>query len=499
MQIQACPLIVALLAFLSYLPATTTATSRVASARSAGGVPILHVPPKEAANKKISRLPLRQQPNTVNIRPRVAAAQQGVPTVQITVDKSRVPVNETVVFTLTPGSVVSDARYVVTIDFDDGSPRSVTRQTEIVHQYGAPGIYTVTVSVKSAGSSPNPGPDPRVPRVSLFAAPTTVEAGRPVTFTARLSFSYPDIKYRFVFGDGIQTDWQDKPETTHAYLTANRYQAYVDIGGSTKGAVKQMGGSTRQPIQVTQPPVGAVDLIAEPSPVEAGRSVNFTARIASRDPNTRYRFFFGDSSPSSGWQNSPQTTHTYPVAGIYPAYVQIGLYDNGPISMRAASSPRPISVTPLLQPGGPSPAPSVAAPSPAPGTPSPTPSRSASSPSPGDTTSPTPDNTSSSPVSGTTDSNRGFPFGPVDKDNWWKWLLIALIVLVVGYQAAKMILAPRLTVRSYMDSGVSALEQEKEPLELNFQLLLSPNVSEGSYFIESPETDFIRSERRSNG
>lgn len=499
MQIQACPLIVALLAFLSYLPATTTATSRVASARSAGGVPILHVPRKEAANKKISRLPLRQQPNTVNIRPRVAAAQQGVPTVQITVDKSRVPVNETVVFTLTPGSVVSDARYVVTIDFGDGS-RSVTRQTEIVHQYGAPGYYTVTVSAKPSnvppgGTDPNPK---KVPRVSLSATPTTVEAERPVTFTARLSFSYPDIKYRFVFGDGIQTDWQDKPETTHAYLTANRYQAYVDIGGSTGGAVKQMGGSTRQPIQVTQPPVGAVDLIADPTPVEAGRSVNFTARIASRDPNTRYQFFFGDGSPSSGWQNSPQTTHTYPVAGIYPAYVQIGLYDNGRISMRAASSPRPISVTPLLQPGGPSPAPSVAAPSPAPRTPSPTPSRPASSPSPGDTTSPTPGNTTSS-TSGTTDSNRNFPFGPVDKDNWWKWLLIALIVLVVGYQAAKLILAPRVTVRSYMDSGVSALEQDKEPLELNFQLLLSPNVSEGSYFIESPETDFIRSERRSNG
>jgi PKD repeat protein len=490
MQIQACPLMVALLAFLSYLPAAATATNRFASARSAGGVPIFHVPPKEAATKKFSRLPLGQQPNTVNIRPRGGGAQQGVPSVQITVDKSRVPVNETVVFTLTPASVVSDARNVVTIDFGDGS-RSAAHQTEIIHQYGAPGIYTVTVSVKSPGPGPNPGPDPKVPHVSLTATPTTVEAEHPVTLTAQLSFSYPNIKYRFAFGDGIQTDWQDKPETTHAYHTANRYQAYVDIGASTKGAVKQLGGSVRQPIQVTQPPIGAVDLIAEPSPVEAGRSVNFTARIASRDPNIRYQFFFGDGSPSTGWQDSARTTHKYPVSGVYPAYVQIGLYDNGRISLRASSSQRPINVTPLL---GPSPAPPVAAPSPARGRPSPTPGRATSSPSPGDTTSPTP----SSPTSGTTDSGRSFPFGPVDKDNWWKWLLIALIVLVVGYQAAKLILAPRLTVRSYVDSGVSALEQDKEPLELNFQLLLSPNVSAGSYFIESPETDFIRSERRSH-
>jgi PKD repeat protein len=494
MQIQACPLIVALLALLSYLPATTTATNRVALARSAGIVPISSVVPKEAATRKVAKQPpLRQQPNTVNIRPRVAAVQSGVPTVQITVDKSRVPVNETVVFTLAPASVVSDARNVVTIDFGDGS-QSVTRQTEIVHPYGAPGIYTVTVSVKSSG--PNPGPDPRVPRVSLTATPATVAAERPVNFIARLSFSYPNIKYRFFFGDKSQTDWQDVPQTTHEYLSAGTYPAYVDIGVLNSGRVEQKGGSTRQPIQVTQPPVGAVDLIADPTPVEAGRSVKFTARIASRDPNTRYRFFFGDGSPPSGWQDSPQTTHTYPVAGIYPAYVQIGLYDNGRISMRATSSPRPISVTPLSQPGGPSPAPPVAAPSRV--TPSPT-LRPASSPSPGDTTSPTPDNTSSSPTSGTTGSNRGFPFGPVDKDNWWKWLLIALIALVVAYQASKLILAPRLTVRSYIDPGVSALEQEREPLELNFQLVLSPNVSEGSYFIESPETDFIRSERRSNG
>jgi PKD repeat protein len=494
MQIQACPLIVALLALLSYLPATTTATNRVALARSAGIVPISSVVPKEAATRKVAKQPpLRQQPNTVNIRPRVAAVQSGVPTVQITVDKSRVPVNETVVFTLAPASVVSDARNVVTIDFGDGS-RSVTSQTEIGHPYGAPGIYTVTVSVKSSGSSPNPGPDPRVPRVSLTATPTTVAAERPVTFTARLSSSYPNIKYRFFFGDKSQTNWQDVPQTTHEYLSAGTYPAYVDIGVLNSGRVEQKGGSTRQPIQVTQPPVGAVDLIADPTPVEAGRSVNFTARIASRDPNIRYQFFFGDGSPSSGWQNSPQTTHTYPVAGIYPAYVQIGLYDNGRISMRAASGPRSINVTPLRQPGGPSPAPSVAAPSPASGKPTPTPGVTPS-PSPGGTSSPGGGGTTTSPDAGSPSSNA--PLGSTN--NWWWWLLLLALALIATYQAVKMYLASQLTFRPVVDTGVTHLEHGAEPLGINFEMVLSPNVSEGQYELETDETRFIRSERSSNG
>jgi PKD repeat protein len=484
MQIQACPLIVSLLAVLSYLPAATTATNRFASTRSAGGVPIFHVPPKEAATKKISRFPPRQQPNTVNIRPRVAAAQQGVPSVQITVDKSRVPVNETVVFTLAPASVVSDARNVVTIDFGDGS-RSVTRQTEIVHQYGAPGIYTVKVLVKPPGPGPNPTPDPRVPRVSLTATPTTVEAERPVNFIARLSFPYPNIKYRFSFGDKSQTDWQDDPQTTHEYLSAGTYPAYVDIGVSSKGTVRQMGGSTRQPIQVTQPPIGAVDLVADPTEVAAGGIVTFTALVPSKDPNLTFRFFFGDGSPPSLWQANRQTTHKYLLAGRYPAYVEVGRNGKGP--SLANSVVRQVSVTSNVV--TPTPTPQRVTPSPVV---TPTRSPGPSSPSPGGTSSPG--------AGGITNSPDGGPIGPLGStNNWWWWLLLLALALIAAYQAVKMYLASQLTFRPVVDTGVTHFEHGAEPLGINFEMVLSPNVSEGQYGLETDETRFIRSERSSNG
>ena len=221
MRIPACPLIVTLFAVALYLPTA-----------------------------------IGQQPGAVNIRPRVATSQPGVPDVRATVDKHRVPLGKEVTFTLSPASVVMNSRYAVTIYFGDGTQQR-TRQTQIVHCYCASGNYTYSVLVKSSGPpptpTPTPSPSPLVPGVKLAAQPTSVTTTQTVNFAAQLSHSYPNIKYRFEFGDGSQTGWQERPQATHTYRSPDTYYTYVDIGAANYGSVKQVGGSERKPIQVTTP------------------------------------------------------------------------------------------------------------------------------------------------------------------------------------------------------------------------------------------------------
>jgi hypothetical protein len=161
--------------------------------------------------------------------------------------------------------------------------------------------------------------------VKLSASPTSVEINRPVSFSAQLSRRYQNLKYRFVFGDGSDTGWQDDARATHSYRTANTFKAYVDIGVVSNGSIKQAGGSARQSINVAGPPrpvtVG-VKLSASPASVESAKPVTLTARVSARSPNTKYRFDFGDRS-ATGWQANPSATHRYRAAGKYSARVEL--------------------------------------------------------------------------------------------------------------------------------------------------------------------------------
>ena len=167
-----------------------------------------------------------------------------------------------------------------------------------------------------------------------------------MTFTAQLSRSYPNIRYRFVFDDQNKTEWQKQPVTTHSYKFANRYLAYVDIGSMSSGVVKPLGGSIRQPIEVVSPPQPrvSVTLSGRPIPVEEKRPVTFVAGAGSSEPNIRYRFDFGDGSRARPWQASPRTTHTYSTAGNYPARVEIRVTRSGSGVQTAGSNPLLVGV-----------------------------------------------------------------------------------------------------------------------------------------------------------
>jgi PKD repeat protein len=429
-------------------------------------------------------------------------------------------------------------------------------------------VWSERESGGSQGRSPSTAALP-IPRVSLSITPTPAVAGTPVTFSAQIAYAYPDLKYRFAFGDKSQTDWQDKPEATHAYPATGSYLAYVDIGVTSNGVVRQMGGSVRQQIQVTLPPLGAVDLSANPTAVEVGKPVTFEAKVGSKDPNMKYRFIFGDNSPSSGWQDSPQATHAYASANTYQAYVDVGIINNGFVKRAGGSAgqsirvmrPLPVTVNLTANPstiemgqsvlfnahverptgaaasaaapvfrdadikyrfvfGDGSPA-SVWQDSPqathrysnagnyqayvevALGNASGAVVRSTKQVSVAPLSGTNGASVSQSPggptlrgsgITSSTDLNRNLS-SPLE---WWRLLILALLALLIGYQAYRLLLRPRPTFRSYPDAGVSEVNTGTQELQIDSQVVLRPDLSEARYLVYTDELNIVRSLRRKN-
>lgn len=289
----------------------------------------------------ISYLPTAsgQQPATVDVRPRVTTSTPGLPTVNVTVDRQRVPLGDLVTFTLSPASVVLNPQYIVTLDFGDRD-KTRDRKAVIAHLYRAPGNYRYSVSVSSVI-----GPfKPKVLQVKLSATPLSATIRQTVNFRAELSENYPSIKYRFVFADGWQTAWQDAPQTTHEYISPKTYLAYVDIGTAGAGrSIERIGGSVRLAIQIlpSGAPLREVTLSAKPSRTEERRLVSFTASLTGNATDPRYRFVFGDKSQATGWQTSSLMGHRYLAAGDYAARVEVRVLNN-------PSAPQVVSSVPIL-------------------------------------------------------------------------------------------------------------------------------------------------------
>jgi len=148
-----------------------------------------------------------QTGQTVSVRPRLTASQPGMPEVKVTVDRNRVPLGDEVTFTLSPAHVVAD--YKVTLFFGDNG-KSVMTEPRKTHLYTKPGNFTYSILVEPSSQQPKPKPTPalEIPNVKLAVTPASAEINQPMSLAAQLSHPYPNIRYRFVFGDGAISAWQ---------------------------------------------------------------------------------------------------------------------------------------------------------------------------------------------------------------------------------------------------------------------------------------------------
>jgi outer membrane biosynthesis protein TonB len=433
-----------------------------------------------------------QQPQSVILRPRTASSSNPtVPQVHVSADKQRVPRGTLVTFTLSPASVANDPRYVVTLYFGDGQ-HLVMRKPVETHPYQFIGTFTYSVAITQ---SQNNNSNDKVPSVIFSASPATARAGDLVTFTAKPSGPYPNLEYRFVYGDGSVSPWQTGAQSEHVYQRTGNFFAYVDIGDGKQ----RLAGSARKQIAISSAQPLTVSLRAT-QPARAGIPVTFNARTFPANANAKYQFIFGDGQQTLQQVNA-QARHVYKSSGSYNAYVQVSQSDNAQNSP-AKSSPILVSVQPTIPGPTPNPSPS-STPNPSP-QPTPSPSDSPTptpEPSPAPTDSPSPNTSPSVVDAGTTGTVGGTASTPsfnsgnqnnggVRSIRWWYWLFAGVLLLLL-FKATGYLFAAKPTFAAFSDPGVAAITNQKEGLPLDFQLVLNPNVSAGDYSVTSEASQLI--------
>lgn len=409
----------------------------------------------------------------------VVTTPQPVPAAKLTADRSQVQVGEEVKFSVTPVNQTARARFTFTFDFGDGTQQK-TDQPETVHQYRAAGPRTASVSLQLNGALtfvPKPFVLPSinilVVNAPIEAAPNPVEVGVPVTLTTKFFATDSNVRYRFFFGDSPQPGpWLDQPQARHTYAATGRQHAHAEIGRAERGTVVTIDRSAEKTVEVKPVPPGAATFSATPATVNPDEPVSFAVKFASQNRDIRYRFVFDDGSPPSDWDIKPVQKHSYAVAREYHPYAEIGLFNGGSTTTIATTTTQLITVN--APPATPSPSGTI--------TPTVSPTITPAVP-PGVSVTPTP--------------GKGGLLTFLE--NWWKYLVVALLISFVGYRTLRKIFAPRAIIRSCPDAGAADVNDGMQPLAINSQVLLRPNIAAAQYEVHTDEANFVRSVRREHG
>jgi PKD repeat protein len=222
----------------------------------------------------------------------------------------------------------------VLISYGDGAPLPLDSPSGTVsHTYGVPGIYTVTVTARSAGQIGSGSTQVNVTSgggsssIALTASPQVAPAGQNVSFTGTVLSSAPGsvtTSATINFGDGQS----QTPLSTgagliaqHAYAVPGTYTATLNVTDST-GQTSQ-GSTTVTATQASNLPPSNVQIASAPATAVVGQSANFVAATAiAQNPGagiTSYSWSWGDGTSNQG-QN---TTHVYGTAGNFPVTLTV--------------------------------------------------------------------------------------------------------------------------------------------------------------------------------
>ena len=156
------------------------------------------------------------------------------------------------------------------------------------------------------------------------------QAGRPVRFSVGTEAERPGLKYQFHFGDGSVSNWMSEKSAEHVYTRDETYSAFVTAAVPTKSSVLTRARSVvrvnSNTVLVnirTQPLHIDLYLRADREHIRTGQSITFSVNMEPGQPDTAYRFDFGDGK-SSEWTNESMIEHVYSLPGIYEASVKAG-------------------------------------------------------------------------------------------------------------------------------------------------------------------------------
>lgn len=166
-----------------------------------------------------------------------------------------------------------------------------------------------------------------LPKAVLEVKPVLAGIDDTVTFNG--SGSTDDIvvvRYRFYFGDGLDSGWLTTPVTTHKYTSAGEYEAYL-IVEDYDGAHSDMNSSSaRQMITISAEPVNHAPVINKidltPREVAPGGSVKISVDASDEDGDEINYFYSPEAGTMTG--SGPVVYWTAPLTeGDYKIQIHI--------------------------------------------------------------------------------------------------------------------------------------------------------------------------------
>ncbi len=155
-------------------------------------------------------------------------------------------------------------------------------------------------------------------RVILEADRTDLPVGKSIRFVGGISPEVENVRYRFNFGDGNQSEWLSMPEASHVYRNPGAYGAVL---------IARIGERDYQSPELVinvRESILRLRLIGS-SRISVGQPIGFEAMPEPVYPELQYQFRFGDGEVS-GWTNQPRIEYRYEKEGSYRviAYAGIG-------------------------------------------------------------------------------------------------------------------------------------------------------------------------------
>ncbi len=154
-------------------------------------------------------------------------------------------------------------------------------------------------------------------RIEVRANMAIAEEGRGVRFNAILTPEVPGAEYRFLFGDGIESNWSTSLRIEHAYESRGLYRVIV-MAREDREIIAE---SSPLEIEVNPRMVYRVILEANKENPYPGERVRFVGDLQPGRDGVEYRFDFGDGRRTR-WMVFNESDHEYESAGSYRILVE---------------------------------------------------------------------------------------------------------------------------------------------------------------------------------
>ena len=162
-------------------------------------------------------------------------------------------------------------------------------------------------------------------RIVLRAGRLEAQISDVVSFEIQHSFSQRSAQYQFSvdYGDGPPDILSfENPKTSHMFRSKGTFKVVATVVVVSNAMLKMRFSPIRDSVYIK---VDSVSLKVFPEVADVGEEVRMDVPVDTVARGRVYRFYYWNNDSVSQWSLSPEYRHSYPQAGSYQVYAEIGI------------------------------------------------------------------------------------------------------------------------------------------------------------------------------